>query len=490
MPDARSRRFLPIILLFLVSLPSAAAASGAGAASSGAVSARTARSNGSGWNGWALDPIQVFYPRNGCPGDLIELEVWNRDQGVWMRHPAHPRVPLESCQVEDAGVLLNEIRWRCVDPPGSLTSMAWVVGLEVFDPEVVESCSVDPVHFAADNTRIHVSEPPADRPFRNESHEVPVRGSVRLGGVEGVDYDVVLAIDRSASVRGAGADLLAAQLDAARAFVEGLDGRLGQVRVGIISHPNTPPRAGESTGARREIAIGADRAALLAALTGLRARGASGTQTFSSALEFGMAELRGRNPASGARERSRKVLVVASDGRRSLPFGDAADAAPGFGGRQLELAKQARREGIALHFFALAGVSEAPPEFVRSVLEASKGTFTRVPHQALATPFLDAVPLPVVEQVMIANQTTGRPPQLAALDGAGRFEGRVALVSGENQLRIRARTSEGLWTEREWHVDFDDALVVEKLLAAERERMRRLQRKHLELEASREAAPR
>ena len=91
---------------------------------------------------------------------------------------------------------------------------------------------------------------------------------------------------------------------------------------------------------------------------------------------------------------------------------------------------------------------------------------------------------------MIANETTGRAPQLAALDADGRFEGRVALVSGQNRLRIRARTSEGLWAEREWHVDFDDALVVEKLLAAERERMRRLQRKQLELEASREAEPR
>ena len=109
-----------------------------------------------------------------------------------------------------------------------------------------------------------------------------------------------------------------------------------------------------------------------------------------------------------------------------------------------------------------------------------------MPHQALATPFLDAVSLPVVEQVMIANETTGRPPQRAALDADGRFEGRVAMVGGENRLRIRARTSEGLWAEREWLVDFDDALVVEQLLAAERERMRRLQRKHLELEARRE----
>lgn len=478
MPDARSRPLLALFLLCLASLPSATAAAGSGAPSEG--SADAGRS-------WARDPIQVFYPRNGCSGDLIELEVWNRARGAWMRHPAHPRVPLESCQIEDAGVLLNEIRWRCVDPPGGATPMAWVVGLEVFDPEVVESCSVDPVGFAADDTRIHVAEPPAGRPVRNESHQIPVRGSVRLGGVEGVDYDVVVAIDRSASVRGTATDLLAAQIEATRAFVEGLHGRLGQVRVGIVSHPNMPPRPGENAGARREVAIGADRAALRAALARLGARSASGVQTFSSALEFGIAELRGRNPASGARERSRKVLVVASDGRRSLPFGDAADTAPGFGARQLELAKQARREGIALHLFALAGVSEEPSQFVRSMLEASEGSFTRVPHQALPTPFLEAVRLPVVEQVMIANETTGRAPQLAALDAAGGFEGRVALVSGENRLRIRARTSEGLWAEREWHVDFDDSLVVEKLLAAERERMRRQQRKRLELEASRDA---
>jgi len=433
----------------------------------------------------AGDPVQVFYPRKGCLGDRIELEVWDRRQALWQRHPVHPQVPLETCQIEDAGILLNEIRWRCIEPPGDHPPPAWVVGLDVFDPEVMERCAVASVRQASGETRIHVASPPADRPLRSDALENPVRGSVRLQGLEGSDYDVVLAIDRSASTRDADTDLLSAQLRALRAFIERIGPRLGRVRVGIVSYPNTPPAPGESTGARREIGLSADRDALLASLVRLERRGASGMQTFSSAFEFGLAELAGRNPGSGARESAHKLLVITGDGRRALPFGDAADGAADFRKRNLVLAAQARRQGASLHLFALAGLAEAPSQFLEELLARSGGAFTRVPHPALGSDYLTAVSLPSVEEVVVENATTGRPPRLAALDADGRFEAQVAFVGGENRLRIRARTSEGQWIERDWRVDFDDSRVVERMRAAELERMRREQRKQLEIDAER-----
>lgn len=83
----------------------------------------------------AGDPVQVFYTRKGCLGDRIQLGLWDRAGALWRRHPVHPEVPLETCQIEDAGVLLNEIRWRCIEAPGDQLPAAWVVGLDVFDSE-------------------------------------------------------------------------------------------------------------------------------------------------------------------------------------------------------------------------------------------------------------------------------------------------------------------------------------------------------------------
>ena len=433
----------------------------------------------------AADPVQVFYPRGDCRGERIDLEVWDRDRSVWKRHPLHPRVPVESCQTEDAGVLLHEIRWRCVEPPDADPPAVWVVGLEVFDPEIMERCAVSPLRLTSGDSDIVVSNPPADRPFRSETPEAAVRGSVRMQGLEGAAYDVVVAVDRSTSVRDGDVDLLDAQLRAAGELVARLEARLGLVRVGIVSYPNAPPGPGESTGARREIGLTADRVALQAGLARLRRRGASGMQTFSSAFEFGLAELAGRNPGSGARERARKVLVIASDGRRALPFGAAAQGASAFRSRVLELADQAHRQGVAVHLLALGGLAEAPSEFVQSVVARCQGAFSRVPAPALGTAYLDALPLPTVEEVVVQNTTTGRPASRAAIDAEGRFEARLAFVGGANRLSIRARTSDGSWAQREWTVNFDDALVVERLRAAERERMQREQRKSLKIEPER-----
>ena len=104
------------------------------------VGAATARADPN--NAWARDPLLVYYPRRDCRGDRIELEVFDRDAGSWVPHPVHPLVPVESCQVEDAGRLWNEIRWRCDEPPGTEPPSVWIVGLDVFDPNVMERCEV------------------------------------------------------------------------------------------------------------------------------------------------------------------------------------------------------------------------------------------------------------------------------------------------------------------------------------------------------------
>jgi hypothetical protein len=439
---------------------------------------------------WARDPVLVFYARSDCRGERIELEVYDRELGIWREHPAHPRVPVDTCQVEDAGRLWNEIRWRCEEPPGSEPPSLWSVGLDVFDPRVMEQCAVGRRE-AETGLELHVERPSRGETVRNPTMEVAIEGSVRLNGLAGDDYDVVLALDRSEETRRDGVDVLTPELRAARAFVEALRPRLGDVRVGIVSYPNLPPIPSDGgTGARREIALGDDFAALAASLDALGARGASGFSTFLSAFEYGLREL---DPARrrGARPQARKVLVLLTSARGRLPLGPGAHQDPAFGARLSALAQQARERGVTLHVVALAGVVDATPESVASALRESGGTLHRVALPALETPFLGGVPLPEVREVSIENRTAKLAPRAARIDRSGRFALTLPAAPGPNRLRLRATLSDGAQTSREWEFRFDDSWVKERLLAAEAERLRRArQQKRLQLDPQwNESAP-
>jgi hypothetical protein len=431
---------------------------------------------------WAKDPVLVFYGRSDCRGERIELEVYDRELEVWREHPAHPRVHVDTCQVEDAGQLWNEIRWRCEEPPGTDPPSVWSVGLDVFDPRVMEQCAVGRRE-AETGVDLRVVKPERGTTVRNPTMEVAIEGSVRMNGLAGGDYDVVLALDRSADTQRGDVDLLAAEVTAARDFVATLQPRLGSVRIGIVSYPNLPPVPGDGgTGALREVALGADPAALDAALETLKARGASGFSTFLSAFEYGLREL---DPAHrlGARPQARKVLVLVTSARGRVPLGPGADQDAAFGARLASLAQRVRANGVMLHVIGLAGVADKPPESIASALRQSGGSLHRVALPALATPFLEAVALPELRAVSIENRTAKLAPREAKLDPDGHFALTLPAAPGANRLRLRATLSDGAEASREWDFRFDDSWVRERLLAAEAERLRRArQQKRLRLD--------
>jgi len=444
------------------------------------VGAATARADPN--NAWARDPLLVYYPRRDCRGDRIELEVFDRDAGSWVPHPVHPLVPVESCQVEDAGRLWNEIRWRCDEPPGTEPPSVWIVGLDVFDPNVMERCEVGKREKET-GVELVVAKPAQGATVRNPTMEVAIEGSVRMNGIEGSEYDVVLALDRSEAMRRGDVDLLAGELEAARAFVDALRPRLGAVRVGIVSSPNLPPLPGDGgTGAHREIALGADPAALDAALGALRGRGASGIPTFLTVFDYALREL---DPAQGhgARPHARKVLVLVTSARDRLPFGPGADEDPGFGAKLAALAERVHEHGVSLHLVGLAGVADVTPKSVESALRKSGGNLHRVATAAMSTPFLADVPLPELRAVTIENRTAVLPPRDAEIQPDGRFALTLPAEPGPNELKLRATLSDGATVERDWDFRFDESWVRERLLAAEAERLRRArQEKQLRLE--------
>lgn len=86
------------------------------------------------------DRVQVFYPKGECETGVIEIEVYDRSTQKWQPHAEHPQIEADSCQVEDPGVLLQELRVRCADPKHPARSSEWLTGVEVFEPLANTRC--------------------------------------------------------------------------------------------------------------------------------------------------------------------------------------------------------------------------------------------------------------------------------------------------------------------------------------------------------------
>jgi hypothetical protein len=442
-----------------------------------------------GWDG-VIDPIYVWFPRDSCRGEFMDLEVWNRRQGVWEVHPTHGRIRVDTCQLEDAGVLLHEIRRRCFEEPGPWLPPAWIVGVEVFAPEIIQRCKARAARGEGfGELGIHVSSPKPGETVRNERMSAEVRGSVGIGGLEGANYDIAIAIDTSEAVhpearggRGDGVDLIGAQVAAVRAFVRSLTGRLGEVRIGLLTFSGLP----SDTGVRREVALTADPRALHRGLDAIVQRRAAGASRFSSALAFAVDEL-ARQPARGGTRRpgAHGVVILLAEGRGKLPFGGGASRDPAFRERNIEQARIAGERGIALELFALGESSTRPPEFIRQMLEHAAGRFTRIDHPEEISFLLERVQLPEVERLTLRNESTEEETRDLSVSNAGHFREVVSMKAGENLLRLFAQTSDGQTSELELVLNFDISLVRAKLRRAERERIRqlRMQQKRLTIEA-------
>ncbi|MFV1978080.1 MAG: hypothetical protein ACC649_01880 [Myxococcota bacterium] len=468
---------------------------------------------------WAstMDPVFVFYPRDFCSGERIELEVWKRDEQRWVKHPRHPEIPVDSCQLEDAGVLLNEIRWRCLESGRSDRNQDWSVGVRVFEPSVMQRCAVARTGGGFGETEIHVSTPKPGETISDADGNVEIQGSVWIGGIAGAEYDIVIAIDtsavesrnetetpfakepsRRAPSQPSPSDPLTAQVRAARAFVETIRDRLGEVRVGIVSFPGIDAKSASrraaassaaSTGdsgilfARRELPLTDDAVALHRALGRLSQRDRAGPNSFTDGLSLAIDELfRPPDWPGAARPGARRIVMLSANGSGGFPFGPSAQADRDFRERNVERARNASRRGVALHLFALGGISEAPPAFIGEMLTNSASSFTRVQPPDFGDFFANRVSMPYLDRLSIHDATTDQPIGNSSFTTDGRFAASVPLVPGENHLTVRARTSDGDERESPLVVEFDASTYQDRLLAREAARIRRARTKHLVLE--------
>jgi hypothetical protein len=176
------------------------------------------------------------------------------------------------------------------------------------------------------------------------------------------------------------------------------------------------------------------------------------------------------------------VLALVADAQGERPFGRSAALDARFMTLLRQRLDRVRAEHVSLHLFGMGGLSEPLEPELDALLESAEARFHRVLPPAYEQPFFSVVPLPRVTRVVVENRTTGSGETRAQVSPSGRFVTTLVAAAGTNRMWARATLSDGATTEREWDFEFDDRLVRERLLAAEREHMRRMRQKRLTLE--------
>lgn len=371
---------------------------------------------------------------------------------------------------------------------------------------------------AGAEVRVTIASPRAGERVENRVDQAPIRGAASADGQRPADFDVMLVMDVSGSTRAAsGVDVdgdgvvgfnpqqellppgaypdgmlstdpedtvLHAEAAAARALLAGLDSR--RVRVGLATF------AGEvdpSSGRRRsvnqqdawlEVPLTHDFAAVRRAIDAVVARGPSGATNFAAGIRLGVTELAGLPGArSTPRAGTRPVMLFLTDGVPSLPIGSGATTDAGDIEAAISAAKLAQTGGIRINTYALGPQALTFPQAVTEMARVSLGTYTPVQNPGDIVALLQGVSFANIEDLVIANLTTGDFSTDVKLEPDGSFSGFVPVRTGRNQVRVTALASDGSRGSVTLDLDFARTQLTDLELARELERIRRMNKELL-----------
>jgi Mg-chelatase subunit ChlD len=370
--------------------------------------------------------------------------------------------------------------------------------------------------------RISIDFPRPGQRVENRVDQAPIRGSASADGRQAAEFDVMLVIDVSGSTRepsgidvngngeigvnprlelipgypedvvntDPGDSIFEAQAAAARALVRSLDP--ARVRVGLAAF------AGEvdpTTGQRRsphqqdawlEVPLTDDHAAVLRGIESVVARGPSGATNFAAGIRLAVTELSGLPGArSTRRPKAQPVVLFITDGVPSLPIGSGAVTDPGDVEAAISAAKLAQLAGIRINTYALGPHALSYPQAATEMARVTLGTYTPVQSPGDIVAMLQGVSFANVEDVVIANLTTGDFSTDVALKPDGSFSGFVPVREGRNQVRVTALSSDGSRGSVTLDLDFGRSQLTDLELARELERIRRMNRELLLLKERR-----
>ena len=415
--------------------------------------------------------IRVFHERLDCASNLLEVEVYDRNSQIWVEHPSHPRIFADTCQTEDTGVLLNEIRTRCAVPENAANWNLWKVGVEVWDLEQMQRCdSSIPARRKDFDVDLEILSPRKGEVLASENLDALIEGRVTLEGRALGRFDVVFLLDVSPGHRRLDADGRAPMYEAIKALRGWVEqqgqGDVFSLGLASFSHEELAASPGaEAPEMDALLASGPDR--MLAALDALATIPPASAAGFPEALTLALSQLEARGRAGASR-----AVVVILDGRAPLPFGLAARRDPDFRQRMIDAAAPARAGDVPVHVLALGGSDAVAPELVDAMFADTPSRWLQLPVGLASVHGLVALPFPQLESIELQGSRARRIDVDWAPGGA--FSARVKLEDGINLLRMRVVTSTGEAADANLRITLDNTHLREVLLEREREYMRRV----------------
>ena len=178
-----------------------------------------------------------------------------------------------------------------------------------------------------------------------------------------------------------------------------------------------------------------------AALDAIIARDPTGATHMAAGVDQATIELLGlRGSVSRSDPRSEKIVLFFTDGTPTLPY-------QGFERENvravLRAANRADRADIRIHSFAIGPDALEGPVATVEMASRTDGFFTPVRHPGDLVEVIEAVSFANLGEVSLQNLTTGKPADLFRATADGAWAGFVPMDPGENEIEVRAQSSDG-----------------------------------------------
>jgi hypothetical protein len=270
----------------------------------------------------------------------------------------------------------------------------------------------------------------------------------------------VRRLGRLGSIFGSGStdngdSILAAEVAAARQLLRGLDPR--STRVGLVAFAGDPAGGGWSRRQARPAytlePLTRDYTRIDRSLDYLVQSEPEGSTHMAAGVDQATIELLGlRGASSQSDAASEKVVFFFTDGQPTLPYGPGAEADNVRA--VLRAANRAQRGGIRIHSFAIGPDALEGPIATVEMATRTDGFFTPVRHPGDLIDVVEEVSFANLESVTLESATTGEAANPFRTTADGTWAGLVQMQPGTNQVRVQARSDDGVEVAKSLSVSF------------------------------------